>query len=235
MTAYMGNPAKILVVDDEETLCEALRFNLEAEGYQCDTALSAEEALGLDLHDYDLVLLDIMMGEISGSQMASIMKANERTARIPIIFCTARDSDDDMIRGLDLGADDYITKPYSLRNVMARIRSVLRRTGVTRADSAPDADTLRFEGVEIHPSRKVCLVDGREVKMPRKEFEILCKLVTHPGQVFSREELLRQIWPENTVVLDRVVDVNVTRLRSKLGPYGGHIVTRPGYGYVFTE
>ena len=232
----MDKPARILVVDDEETLCEALRFNLEAEGYGCDTALSAEEALALNLPDYDLVLLDIMMGDISGIQMANIMKSNERTARIPIIFCTAKDSDDDMIRGLDLGADDYITKPYSVRNVMARVRSVLRRAGAgPAAPKAEAADTLRFQGVEIQPSRKVCLVDGAEVKMPRKEFEILCMLVANPGQVFSREELLKRIWPEKTVVLARVVDVNVTRLRSKLGPYGCHIVTRSGYGYVFAE
>ena len=233
----MGNEIRqrILVVDDEETLCEALRFNIEAEGYDCDVALSAEEALAMDPAGYDLVLLDIMMGEISGLQMANIMKANERTARVPIIFCTARDSDDEMVSGLDLGADDYITKPYSLRNVMARIRSVLRRTSAPAAEKPAEEETLRFEGVEIHPSRKVCLVDGEEVRMPRKEFEILCMLVSHPGRIFSREDLLARIWPEKTVVLARVVDVNVTRLRTKLGAYGSHIVTRSGYGYVFTD
>ena len=233
----MENPAKILVVDDEETLCEALRFNIEAAGYLCDTALSAEEALGLDISAYDLVLLDIMMGEISGLQMARILKANPRTASIPIIFCTARDTDDDMIGGLDLGADDYITKPYSIRNVLARIRTVLRRAQPAPAAASREeaGEVLRFEGVEIHPSGKVCLVDGQQVKLPRKEFEILCTLVSHPGRVFSREELLDRIWPENTVVLERVVDVNVTRLRGKLGPYGSHIVTRSGYGYLFTD
>ena len=230
-----SNP-KILVVDDEETLCEALRFNIEAAGWSCDVAMSAEEALGLDLQVYDLLLLDIMMGEISGIQLANIMKSNERTSRVPIIFCTAKDSDDDMIRGLDLGADDYITKPYSIRNVMARIRSVLRRAGDDHPGPRQEpSDTLRFEGVEIHPGRKVCIIDGQEVKMPRKEFEILCTLVSHPGQIFSRDELLNMIWPENTVVLPRVVDVNVTRLRSKLGDYGSHIVTRSGYGYLFAE
>lgn len=232
----MENPARILVVDDEETLCEALRFNIEAEGYACDTALSAEEALCLDLQAYDLVLLDIMMGDISGIQLANIIKSNERTAAIPIIFCTAKDSDDDMIRGLDLGADDYIVKPYSIRNVLARIRSVLRRTqGSSAASKTGTDDTLRFEGVEVRPSEKICIVDGKNVRMPRKEFEILCTLAAHPGQVFSRDELLKQVWPENTVVLERVVDVNVTRLRTKLGPYGRHIETRSGYGYLFSE
>ena len=232
----MNEIPRILVIDDEETLCEALRFNIEAEGYRCDTAFSAEEALALNLADYNLLLLDIMMGEISGVQLANIMKSNPRTSGIPIIFCTAKDSDDDMIKGLDLGADDYITKPYSIRNVMARIRSVLRRTGLGKAPAnSESADVLRFDGVEVHPARKICLVDGEEVKMPRKEFEILCMLASHPGRIFSREELLKQIWPEKTVVLERVVDVNVTRLRAKLGRYGSHIVTRSGYGYLLKD
>ena len=226
---------KILVVDDEETLCEALRFNIEADGYICDTALSAEEALGLPLQDYDLILLDIMMGEISGIQMANILKQNERTSSIPIIFCTAKDSDDDMVKGLDLGADDYITKPFSIRNVLARIRSVLRRTGnQSAAAETAEPEVLKFEGLEVYPDKKVCLIDGHEVKMPKKEFEILCALISSPGQIFSREDLLARIWPGDVVVLNRVVDVNVTRLRSKLGEYGKHIITRSGYGYVFT-
>ena len=229
----MNDTPKILVVDDEETLCEALRFNIEAEGYACDVALSAEEALGFNLQDYDLILLDIMMGEISGTQMAAILKANERTSKIPIIFCTAKDTDDDMVKGLDLGADDYITKPYSVRNVLARIRSVLRRTSSATPAAASPA-VLKFEGLEVDPARKVCIADGEEVKMPRKEFEILCTLMANPGQVFSRDELLKRIWPGDVVVLNRVVDVNVTRLRSKLGAYGRHIVTRSGYGYVFS-
>ena len=222
---------KILVVDDEETLCEALRFNLEAEGYRCDIALSAEEAMAMPLEGYDLILLDIMMGEISGIQMANILKSNERTASIPIIFCTARDTDDDMVRGLDLGADDYITKPYSIRIVLARVRTVLRRTGAAPAE---EPETLRFRGLEVQPEGKRCRIDGQDVRMPRKEFEILCTLMAHPGTVFSRDDLLRRIWPDDVVVLNRVVDVNVTRLRSKLGDYGRYIVTRSGYGYVFS-
>lgn len=228
----MNDTIKILVVDDEETLCEALRFNLEAEGYSVDTALSAEEALTLDLSAYSLILLDIMMGDISGTQLASILKKKETTARIPIIFCTAKDAEDDMIGGLDLGADDYITKPYSIRNVLARVRTVLRRTA---SGSIPKSgnDSVTFQGISIFPERKVCTLNGEEVKMPRKEFEILLMLLQNPGRVFSREEILKKIWPEEVVVLDRVVDVNITRLRSKLGEYGKNIVTRPGYGYGF--
>lgn len=226
---------RILVVDDEDTLCEALRFNLEAEGYAVDVAHSAEEALALDLTAYSLVLLDIMLGEISGVQMARIMKQNGRTAAIPIIFCTARDAEDEMIGGLDLGADDYITKPYSIRNVLARVRTVLRRSGNAPAP-VPDASrVLGYEGLRVDLARKICTVDGKEAKMPRKEFEILSVLLAGRGRIFSREELLRRIWPDEVVVLDRVVDVNITRLRSKLGPYGKNIVTRTGYGYGFVE
>lgn len=228
----MAQKARLLVVDDEETLCEALRFNLEEEGYEVDTALSAEEALTLDLSAYSLILLDIMMGEISGTQLAKIMKKKESTARVPIIFCTARDSDSDMIDGLDLGADDYITKPYTIGNVLARIRAVLRRTA---GKPVAQPDTVEFEGIKVMNDSKMCTIDGEPVRMPRKEFEILSLLLANRGRVFSREELLRSIWPEEVVVLDRVVDVNITRLRAKLGAYGKHIVTRPGYGYGFIE
>lgn len=224
---------RILVVDDEDTLCEALRFNLEAEGYEVDTALSAEEALTFDPGSYDLILLDIMMGEMSGTQLARILKANPATASVPIIFCTAKDAENDMIDGLELGADDYITKPYSLRNVIARVRTVLRRT--TPPTAAPQPDEITFEGLSVVSSSKVCTVDGLEVKMPKKEFEILFKLLNHRGRVFSREELLRDIWPSEVVVLDRVIDVNITRIRRKIGRYGRHIVSRSGYGYGFIE
>lgn len=230
----MDKMRHILVVDDEETLCEALRFNLEAEGYDVDVAFSAEEALTFDLTKYDLFLLDIMMGDISGVQLAKIIKSNPTTAHKPIIFCTAKDSDDDLVSGLDLGADDYITKPYSLRAVSARIRALFRRLSVDSACSG-GSDMIEFDGIRIFPDKKQCIVDGSEVKMPRKEFEILLKLITHRGRVFSREEILKEIWPDEVIVLDRVVDVNITRIRQKLGKYGKHIITRSGYGYGFME
>lgn len=225
---------RILVVDDEETLCEALRFNLEAEGYQVDVAYSAEEALSLDLTRYDLLLLDIMMGEISGTQLARILRSNPATSSLPIIFCTAKDSEDDMVNGLDLGADDYIMKPYSVRNVLARVRSVLRRTAdATSTANAAQSDVISYKNLAVIPSKKICTVNGEEVKMPRKEFEILLMLMSNIGRVFTREEILNAIWTEEVVVIDRVVDVNITRIRQKIGEYGRNIVTRSGYGYGF--
>lgn len=230
----METTKRILIVDDEETLCDALAFNLEAEGYEVETAYSAEEALTLVLANFDLVLLDIMMGEISGTQLARIMKANQATAHIPIIFCTAKDTEEDMIKGLDLGADDYITKPYSLRTVMARIRTVLRRTSPTQ-DPPADIDKISYKGLVLSTRNRTCTVDGNEVKMPKKEFEILMTLLSNRGRIYSRAELLKEIWPDEVVVLDRVVDVNMTRIRQKIGEYGKNIVTRTGYGYGFIE
>ena len=182
------------MVDDEETLCEALQFNLEAEGYKVDTAHSAEKALTLDLTRYDLFLLDIMMGEISGIQLARIIKSNPATTHLPIIFCTAKDTEDDVVAGFDLGADDYIMKPYSLRTVSARIRAVLRRTTAQpTATNQDSADTIAYYGLKIIPSKKICIVDGKEVNLPRKEFEILLKLLSNRGRIFTREELLKGI------------------------------------------
>ena len=224
---------RILVAEDEETLREGLKFSLEADGYIVDTACSAEEALTFDLGVYDLFMLDIMMGEISGTQFARILKANPATAKTPIIFCTAKDGEDDMIDGLDLGADDYIMKPYSLRTVSARVRTVLRRT--TPQQTAAADKTVSYLGLSIVPGMKQCTVDGRPVTLPKKEFEILLKLLSHPGKIFSREELIKDIWPEEVVVLDRVVDVNITRIRHKIGRYGKNIVTRSGYGYGFMD
>ena len=231
----MEEKKKILVVDDEEALCDGLGFNLEVEGYQVDMAYSAEEALALNLAAYDLILLDIMMGEISGNQLARIMKSNPATASVPIIFCTAKDTEEDMIAGLDLGADDYIMKPYSLNAVLARVRTVLRRTGASVAPAKTDSDLVSYKGLVLSAKNRTCTVDGTEVKMTKKEFEILLKLISNRGQIFTRADLLNEIWPDEVVVLDRVVDVNITRIRQKIGIYGKNIVTRSGYGYGFIE
>ena len=228
---------RILIVDDEETLCEVLKLNLENEGYDVDIAFSAEQALTLDLKSYSLILLDIMMGEISGIKMAKMMKADIKTADIPIIFCTARDSEDDMVMGLNIGADDYIMKPYTVRNVIARVKSVLRRTAGHKgnATATEKPNILQVEGLQLDLEFKRCIVDGTEIKLARKEFELLVYLVSHRGKILSREQILSKVWSDEVVVLDRTIDVNITRLRSKIGVYGSYIVTRSGFGYGFRD
>lgn len=231
---------RILVVDDEPDLCEGLKLNLEIEGYEADTAYSAEEALEMDLPSYDLILLDVMMGKMSGFEMAKVLKRNPKTAAIPIIFCTAKNADDDMIAGLNLGADDYVTKPYNIRNILARIKSVLRRNKqsvayqpTARKEEEKPRRILREEGLVVDLDQIVCTIDDVPVRMPRKEFELLSLFMSNPGKIFSREDILQKVWSDEVVVVNRVVDVNVTRLRSKIGKYGKLIVTRSGYGYGF--
>ncbi len=228
---------RILIVDDEETLCEVLQLNLENEGYDVDIVFSAEQALTLDLKQYSLILLDIMMGEISGIKMAKMLKADVSTANIPIIFCTARDTEDDMIMGLNLGADDYIMKPYTIRNVIARVKSVLRRASGYKGNNiaVEKNNILQVEGLQLDLEFKRCLVDGVEIKLARKEFELLAYLISHRGKILSREQILSKVWSDEVVVLDRTIDVNITRLRSKIGTYGSYIVTRSGFGYGFRD
>lgn len=226
---------RILVVDDEESLCEILKFNLEREGYAVATALSAEEALMLDIKTFDLLILDIMMGELSGLGLARILRKRPDTAEIPIIFCTALDSEADKIKGLDIGADDYISKPFSVAEVMARVRSVLRRTRrLQQQETATDhSEVITYEGLVVNNLDKSCRVDGSEVALTRKEFDILVLLLSARGKILSREEIMKCVWSDEVIVLDRTIDVNITRLRKKLGAYGNNIVTRTGYGYGF--
>lgn len=222
---------KILVVDDEESLCEILQFNLEVEGYEVDVAYSAEQALGMHPERYSLILLDVMMGEMSGFRMAQLLKSKPETAKVPVIFCTAKDTEDDTVAGLNLGADDYIAKPFSIREVLARVRSVLRRTAGTQEES----EIVAFEGLSLDLRSKRCTLDGEPLALTKKEFEILALLLAHRGTIFSREEILHRVWSDEVIVLDRTIDVNITRLRRKIGRYGEHIVTRLGYGYGFEE
>lgn len=187
---------RILVVDDEESLCEILQFNLESEGYEVTTANSAEEALRLDIKSFDLILLDVMMGQMSGTRMASLLKADPETALIPIIFCTARDGEDDRVAGLDLGADDYIAKPFSVRELVARVKSVLRRT--RHGDEAGE-ERIVYEGLCIDCRRKVCTLDGEPVQLTKKELEILMLLLSNRGRIFSREQILHRVWSDKVI------------------------------------
>ena len=227
---------RILVVDDEESLCEILKFNLEREGYEVLTALSAEEALTLELDKLDLIILDVMMGELSGFSMAKILRKRRDTATLPIIFCTARDTEADKIEGLDIGADDYIAKPFSVAEVMARVRSVLRRSQHQPKITTEDSDSIiRFEDLEINQLKKRCTISDEEISLTRKEFDILVLLLSNRGSILSREQIMKRVWSDEVVVLDRTIDVNITRMRKKLGKYGNHIITRTGYGYGFEE
>ena len=214
------NHYRILVVDDEQDLCEILKFNLETEGYDVETANSAEEALELDLPSFDLLLLDVMMGGMSGFALAKKLKAAPVTAGIPIIFLTAKDTENDTITGFNLGADDYISKPFSLREVLVRVRAVLRRTA-------------EQQGLVMDLDKKTVTIDGEEVAFTKTEFELLHLLLAERGRVFSREQLIERVWPKDVLVLDRTVDVNITRLRKKVGRFAKCIVTRLGFGYYF--
>lgn len=226
---------KILVVDDEATLCQGIKFNLEVEGYDVDTAYSAEEVLKkpvTELVQYSLILLDVMMGEMNGFKMAQLLKSRPETAKIPIIFCTAKDTEDDQVAGLNIGADDYIPKPFTIRTLLARVKSVLRRTS-TNTDI--HNDILDYESIHINLNNKTCTVDGKELELTKKEFEILVLLLENKNKVLSRDEILSKIWGDDVIVVNRTIDVTITRLRKKIEPYGKCIVTRYGYGYIFEE
>ena len=227
---------KILVVDDEQDICEILQYNLETEGFEVDTANSAEEALELPLQDFSLILLDVMMGEMSGFQMARRLKNNPVTARIPIIFITALDSEDNLVKGLNIGADDYIAKPLSMKEVKARIKAVLRRSAQSeRVVSGFAENKIVYEGITLDLNAKTATCDGKELEFTKLEFELLSFFLQHANKVCSREDLLKNCWPQDVLVLDRTVDVNITRLRKKIGHYGKQIKTRVGYGYYFEK
>lgn len=232
MSTNNTTPTRILVVDDEEDLCEILQFNLETEGFEVDTAHSAEEALELDLTRYQLILLDVMMGEISGFKMARMLKNDEKTAHLPIIFLTAKDTENDMLTGFNLGADDYISKPFSIRQVIARVKAVLRRTATGDKEEG-EKETLSYRTLSLDTKRIKATIDGQEIPLTKKEFEILKLLLENRNYVLSREDILTRVWSDEVYVLDRTIDVNITRLRKKIGIYGKNIVTRLGFGYCF--
>lgn len=224
------NQYRILVVDDEQDLCEILKFNLETEGYAVDTANSAEEALGKGIAQYNLLLLDVMMGGMSGFSMAKQLKKSPETANVPIIFLTARDTENDVVTGFNLGADDYISKPFSIREVLVRVRAILRRT---QEHSGNQPQVLSYQGLVMNLDKKTVTIDGEEIPFTKTEFELLELLLQEKGRVFSRQELIDRIWPKDVLVLDRTVDVNITRLRKKIGRFSKCIVTRLGFGYYF--
>lgn len=220
---------RILIVDDEPDLREILQYNLENAGYEADTAASAEEALERLTPQHALILLDVMLGGISGFRLAERLRG-EMGSRIPIIFLTARNSEHDLLTGFSAGGDDYITKPFSLQEVLARIKAVLRRHG---SDAAPRQ--LNLGRLRIDTGRKTAYVDEEEIRLSPKEFGILLKLAGQPGRVFSREEIMAEVWRGESYVLDRTVDVHIARIRRKLGSEAFRLVNRPGYGYSLSD
>ncbi|MDD7318994.1 MAG: response regulator transcription factor [Prevotella sp.] len=226
---------RILVVDDEEDLCEILKFNLETEGYEVDVANSGEEALDMDIANCHLILLDVMMGGMSGFAVARELRENSATKHVPIIFLTAKGTENDKITGFNIGADDYISKPFSIREVILRIRAVLRRMESKPIAEEVSHHTLTYKGLVVDTDRKTVRVNGEDIELTKTEYGILCTLLEHRGRVFSRHDLIRRIWPMDVIVSDRTVDVNITRVRKKLGPYADNLATRLGFGYYFDE
>lgn len=231
---------KILVIDDEESLCEILKFNLMKEGYDVDCAYSAEEALEMDLRPYSLFIVDIMMERLSGFDFAKRVQNIEGCEQTPIIFCSALDGEDDTVTGLNIGADDYITKPFVISEVLARVRAVLRRSQLARQFSAPEPASIYepdvvFHSLRIDRNEKLCFLDGEEVNLTKTEFDILLFLLSHRNRIYSRDEIIQKVWGNDVVVTNRTIDTNIARLRKKIGEYGNNIVTRLGFGYGFKE
>lgn len=232
---------RILVIDDEEALCEIMKFNLEKEGYQVDTANSAEEALAMDLTPYQLFIVDIMMDRLSGFDFARAVQDIPEVEMTPIIFCSALEGEDDKVMGLNIGADDYITKPFVMTEVIARVKAVLRRAARVRTPRQPVAvnpnieSDVTYQTLRIDRNSKVCWLEGEEIQLTPTEYSMLLFFLTHSDRIYSREEIISKVWGDNVIVTNRTIDTNVTRLRRKLGPYGNNIVTRTGFGYGFKK
>lgn len=222
---------KILVVDDEADIREILQFNLENAGFTVDCAGSAEEALEVLSPSHSLILLDVMMGGMSGFRMTEVLR-KEKNNQVPVIFLTAKSSQNDLLAGFSAGGDDYIPKPFSIQEVIARVRAVMRR--FPQAEETV-SDMLECGAVKIDLESKMVYIDGERVMFSKKEFEVLSLMASHPGKIFSREDLITELWKDAPYVLDRTVDVHIARIRSKLGTRKNYLVNRSGYGYIFNS
>ncbi|MDD4192825.1 MAG: response regulator transcription factor [Mangrovibacterium sp.] len=224
----MNQTPRLLIVDDEQDLLEILQFNLSSEGFEVDTAVSAEDALNKPLENYHLILLDVMMGGLSGYKLADMIR-KERRLEVPIIFLTAKASENDLLTGFNVGGDDYIVKPFSIKEVIVRIKAILKRGRIN-----PDLPgILQSDNLILDLGRKLVSVDDQPANLTRKEFDILALLLRNQGKFISRQEILDRIWSDDVIVTERNVDVNIARLRKKIGAYGSSIKGRSGYGYCF--
>lgn len=233
---------RILVIDDEEAVCEILKFNLEKDGYEVSCAYSAEEALEMDLKSFDLFMVDIMMDKLSGFDFTKQIRKLGETEDKPVLFCSALTSEDDIVKGLNIGADDYVTKPFVIGEVLARVRAILRRSGKVATAPVPEKEhnsiyesDVTFHGLRIDRNDKECYIDDSLVTLTRTEFDILLFFLTHRNRIHSREEIMKHVWGDGVVVSGRTIDTNITRLRKKLGEYEKYIITRQGFGYGFKE
>lgn len=222
---------RILIVDDEEDLCEILQFNLEGEGYETEVAYSAEDALQKELSSFDLILLDVMMGKMSGFKLAKLIH-KEKGLTIPIIFITAKTAEDDLLTGFSLGGDDYITKPFSVKEVIARVKAVLKRG---ESEDLDKMAAISIGNLELDLTKRRLTIGDAEIELTKKEFEILTLLIQREGYIMSRDDILKQVWDDHTIVTERTVDVHMARLRKKLGEFGKLIRNKPGYGYTFEK
>ncbi len=222
--------AKILLVDDDQNISEILEFNLKNEGYDVVSAASAEDALKINIEAFDLILLDVMMGGMSGFKMAEQLRKNNII--VPIIFLTAKDTENDMLTGFSVGGDDYISKPFSIKEVIARVRAVLKRSS-HKNDDAIVSNILDFSSLKIDLDLKEVSIHGEKINLTKTEFELLLLLAMKPESVFSRQRIIDQIWKETPYITERTVDVHIARLRKKLGDLGTTITNRTGYGYRF--
>jgi len=220
----------ILIVDDDVSITEILEFNLKSEGYEVETAVSAEEALKKELDNFDLILLDVMMGGMSGFKMAE--KIRIEGVLTPIIFLTAKDTENDMLTGFSVGGDDYIAKPFSIKEVSARVKAVLKRT---EKDEKKDSDEnqLVHDNFVFDFNMKELTVNDEKIPLTKTEFELLTLLARHPEKMLSRKNIIDQLWTDTPYVTERTVDVHITRIRKKLGNYASVISNKIGYGYRF--
>lgn len=219
---------KILVVDDEHTLCDVLKLNLNIEGYEVDIAYSAEEAMKFNLSQYHLIISDVMMDEINGLEFITKLHQDPETSSIPVILCTAKNDESDRVEGLLRGADDYICKPFSMKELILRVKNILRR-----AHHLSETGKIQVDGIIIDPILHKCIVDGNLIELTKKEFDLLYALLSHVGTILSREDILTNVWGYDVMVIDRSVDVVINRVRKKVTPYSNHIVTKHGYGYGY--
>jgi DNA-binding response OmpR family regulator len=228
-------PEKILIVDDGKNFCEILEFNLSHEGYEVECAYSAEEALKKLTPQHSLILLDVMMGGMSGYKMAE--KLRKENNSVPIIFLTAKDTENDMLTGFSVGADDYISKPFSIKEVLARVRALLKRSEIAQKSNEPPVKTnqLVFEDVTIDCDAKELIIGAGSIPLTRTEFEIITLLASNPSRIFEREDIIDHIWKDAPYITERTVDVHIRRLRKKMGERASLIISRPGYGYRFND